>query len=86
MPAAFNSFFSAATGHEPYDYQRRLTGVVPEEGGAPSEPSGPAMEGEPSGEPSAKVLVLSEQFPCRSHLIGIHTGLGKTAAVIPARI
>jgi hypothetical protein len=57
MPAAFNSFFSAATGHEPYDYQRRLAGVLP-------------MEGGPSGEPSAKVLVLSEPFPSRSHLIG----------------
>ena len=50
MPATFDAFFSAATGHEPYDYQRRLAGASLE-GSAPSEPSGSEMEGEPPGEP-----------------------------------
>jgi hypothetical protein len=27
MPAAFSAFSSAATGHAPYDYQRRLAGA-----------------------------------------------------------
>jgi hypothetical protein len=59
MAAAFNAFFSAATSHAPYDYQRRLAGAA-------------SMDG----------LASSEPFPCRSQLINIPTGLGKTAAVV----
>jgi CRISPR-associated endonuclease/helicase Cas3 len=50
---AFDRFFKGATGHEPFDYQRRLAGGD----------SGTA---------------------CRSRLINIPTGLGKTAAVVLA--
>ena len=60
-PASFDSFFCAATGHPPYDYQGRLAGFLPSEGSASSEP-----------------------FRCRSQLINIPTGLGKTAAVVLA--
>src|ERR1035441_3381186 len=50
---SFDRFFSGATGHEPFDYQRRLAG----------------------GDSGAA---------CRSHIIDIPTGLGKTAAVVLA--
>src|SRR5664279_1431964 len=49
----FEEFFTAATGHAPYDYQRRLAG-------------GDAGRA------------------CKSHLINVPTGLGKTAAVVLA--
>jgi len=92
MTAAFDAFFSAATGHEPYDYQRRLAGAASLEGAVPVEPSSASMEGEPPGELpaglssdlSVEALAPSEPFPCRSQLINIPTGLGKTAAVVMA--
>ena len=49
----FNGAFNGTTGHEPFDYQRRLAGGD----------SGTA---------------------CRSQLINVPTGLGKTAAVVLA--
>ena len=49
----FGQFFEAATGHAPYDYQRRL--AVGDAGRA-----------------------------CKSQLIKVPTGLGKTAAVVLA--
>jgi len=49
----FGQFFEAATGHAPFDYQRRLA------------------EGDAGG-------------MCKSRLINIPTGLGKTAAVVLA--
>jgi len=51
----FDQLFEAATGHAPYEYQRRLAGG---DGGR----------------------------PCESQLINIPTGLGKTAAVVLARL
>jgi CRISPR-associated endonuclease/helicase Cas3 len=60
----FGDFFKAATGHEPYDYQRRLA----------------------CGEQDGRTNWLVEPDPdgCRSRLIDIPTGLGKTAAVVLA--
>ena len=49
----FEEFFRAATGHAPYDYQRRLA----------------------TGEAGCH---------CKSQLINVPTGLGKTAAVVLA--
>ena len=49
----FEQLFEAATGHAPYDYQRRLAGG-------------------------------DEGCRCKSQLINIPTGLGKTAAVVLA--
>ena len=97
MPAAFDSFFSAATGHEPYDYQRRLACGEPGRT-ACGEPSRTAC-GEPSrtarGEPSRTTCGeradgeidaawLPRGASCQSRLIDIPTGLGKTAAVVIA--
>jgi len=81
MPAAFNAFFSAATSHAPYDYQRRLAGAASMEGSAPSD-----LSADPSSETLVKeeALAKMEPFPCRSQLINIPTGLGKTAAVVLA--
>ena len=61
MPSSFTDCFRAATGHQPYDYQRRLAYGTSVNGSAPA-----------------------ETFPCRSQLISIPTGLGKTAAVVMA--
>lgn len=52
-PLEFNTFFRAATGNTPYDYQSRLAGN-------------------------------DSDTACRSQLINIPTGLGKTAAVVLA--
>lgn len=81
MPAAFNAFFSAATGHAPYDYQRRLAGAASMEGLASSD-----LSADLSSETLVKEEALEkvEPFPCRSQLINIPTGLGKTAAVVMA--
>jgi CRISPR-associated endonuclease/helicase Cas3 len=81
MPAAFNAFFSAATSQAPYDYQRRLAGAASMEGSAPSD-----LSADPSSETLVKeeALAKMEPFPCRSQLINIPTGLGKTAAVVLA--
>jgi CRISPR-associated endonuclease/helicase Cas3 len=38
MPLDFDTFFQTATGHPPYDYQRRLAGASEPEGTAPSGP------------------------------------------------
>jgi len=65
MPAAFNAFFSAATSHAPYDYQRRLA-------------CGERADGE------TDTAWLAHGSDCRSQLINIPTGLGKTAAVVMA--
>jgi len=71
-PSTFPAFFRAATGgHSPYDYQRRLVGDSSLEGCRPLHPTSPQS---PARGP----------FPCRSQLIEIPTGLGKTAAVVMA--
>jgi hypothetical protein len=65
MPT-FEEFFQAATGNEPYGYQRRLPGI--DAGSAAV-----AQVGD---------LGACAPFACQSQFINIPTGLGKTAAVV----
>lgn len=62
--SAYDDFFARATGHQSYDYQRRLAC------------------GEQDGRPDSEWL--RGGTGCRSQLIDIPTGLGKTAAVVLA--
>ena len=71
----FDAFFLAATGHSPYDYQRRLaTDSPPGSGGGQGAVAGrfPSWTGGGQG-----VVVEG----ARSRLIHIPTGLGKVGAL-----
>ena len=74
----FDDFFKAATGHEsgPFDYQCRLACGEPPVGAN-------ANLGEPDA-PTRQWLAAPDAGGCRSRLINIPTGLGKTAAVVLA--
>lgn len=79
MPSTFETFFRKATatesnpdGNAPYNYQRSL---------ACGEP-GRTASGERTGRDEADWLASGH--PCRSQLISVPTGLGKTAAVVLA--
>jgi hypothetical protein len=62
MHATFAAFFFAATGHEPYEYQRRLAGVSSLEGGPPGEPSASTSRKRKSSAPEVESRSI-----CRSH-------------------
>ena len=81
MPLLFNAFFFAATGHEPYDYQRRLA-CGERSRTTCGEPSRTTCGERPDGE--TDVTWLAHGADCQSRLINIPTGLGKTAAVVLA--
>lgn len=73
MPSPFATFFRAATGNPPYDYQCRLAC------GEPTCPE-PVERGRIAGSALLEGRAPAPPFPCESQLISIPTGLGKTAA------